>query len=216
MWRDIFDPGNLLFRILARGVDLVGLSLLWVIFCIPVVTAGPASAALYYAVVKVFRQGHDDGFSLYIKAFCGSLKQGIPVTIACTPIAVFFVYGYHVMASNAETSAGAVMYMAYYVALLVPAGFVCYLFPLMGRFSFGTGALVRTAFIMTFRHMPSTVVIVLLTAEFAIFTIEKWWPLLAAPVLAAFLSSLFLEKIFLRYVSGEEVSALTGMDEAGE
>lgn len=31
----IFSPDNLFFRSLARGVDLIGLSLLWVLLCTP-------------------------------------------------------------------------------------------------------------------------------------------------------------------------------------
>ena len=118
------------------------------------------------------------------------------------------------MANNISTSAGIVMYMAYYVVLLVPAGIFCYLFPLMGRFEFETGALLRTAFIMALRHIPSTVIVVLLTVELVIFTVEKWWPVFIVPVLAMLLSSLFLEKIFLKYLSGEEITALKGTEEA--
>lgn len=105
------------------------------------------------------------------------------------------------------------MYMAYYVVLLVPAGIFCYLFPLMGRFTFRTGALFRTAFILSIRHLPSTVIIVMLTVEMTVFTIEKWWPLLAAPALTMFLTSLFLEKIFPKYLSEEEIAVLTDTEE---
>lgn len=213
LWRDIFNPENLFFRILARGVDLVGLSLLCVFLSLPVVTAGAAAAALYYTVVKVFRQGRDDAFTTYIKAFRDNLKQGMIVTLFCIPVIIFLAWGYNVMANNISTSAGQVMYMAYYVVLLVPAGVFCYLFPLMGRFEFETGALLRTAFIMAIRHIPSTLVIVLLTVEMIIFTIEKWWPLLIAPVIVMFLSSLFLEKIFLKYLSKEEIAVLTGAEQ---
>ena len=214
MWRDIFNPENLFFRILARGVDWVGLSLLWVFFSLPVITVGPATAALYYTVVKVFRQGRDDAFTAYIKAFRSNLKQGISLTLLCIPVTIFIAWGYNVMANNISTSAGIVMYMAYYVVLLVPAGIFCYLFPLMGRFEFETGALLRTAFIMALRHIPSTVIVVLLTVELVIFTVEKWWPVFIVPVLAMLLSSLFLEKIFLKYLSGEEITALKGTEEA--
>ena len=62
MWRDIFNPENLVFRMLSKGVDFVGLSLLWLLLCIPIVTIGPATAALYYTVVKVFRQKKEDAF----------------------------------------------------------------------------------------------------------------------------------------------------------
>lgn len=209
MWRDIFNPENLFFRMLSGGVDVVGLSLLWVLFSIPVVTAGPAAAALYYTSVKVFRHGKDDAFKTYLKAFRDNVRQGIPVTLVCVPAAVFLAWGYNVMANNISTSAGVVMYMAYYVALVVPAGIMCYLFPLMGRFEFRTGALFRTAFVMALRHLPSTVVIVMLTVEMTVFTIKWWWPLLVVPVLTALLCSLFLERIFPKYLSEEEIAVLT-------
>ena len=48
MFRQVFDPDNLFWRIMARGVDFVGLSIFWIALCLPVVTIGPATAALYY------------------------------------------------------------------------------------------------------------------------------------------------------------------------
>ncbi len=204
MWQDIFNPENLFFRTLSKGVDLVGLSLLWLLLCIPVITIGPATAALYYTVVKVFRYRKDEAFRTYLKAFRDNLRQGISVTLVCIPAAVFLAWGYNVMANNISTPAGVVMYMAYYIVLLVPAAIFCYIFPLMGRFEFQTKALYRTAFIMAFRHLPSTVIVVMLTVEMAVYTIEKWWPVLITPVLTVLLSSLFLERIFPKYLSEEE------------
>ena len=190
----------------------MGLSLLWTFLCLPLVTAGAATAALYYVVVKVFRQGRDNAFSIYLRAFRDNLRQGIPVTLFSIPVMIFLAWGYNVMEHNISTAPGVVMYMAYYVALVVPVGVLCYLFPLMGRFSFGTRALVRTAIIMAFRHIPSTVIIVLLTVEMTVLTIEKWWPLLMSPVFTMFLYSLFLEKIFLKYLGEKEAVVLTGTE----
>lgn len=216
MWQDIFNPENLFFRTLSRGVDLVGLSLLWLLFCMPIVTIGPASAALYYTVVKVFRHKKDEAFRTYLRAFRDNLKQGIPVTLICIPIAVFLAWGYNVMVNNVSTDAGVVMYMIYYVLLVVPAGICCYLFPLMGRFAFQTGNLVGTSLFMAFRHLPSTVIVVMLTIEMIVFTLERWWPVLFTPVLTTILVSLFLERIFPKYLSGEELEAFTDAQEAGE
>ena len=42
--RGIFDPENGFFRTLSRMVDVVGLSLLWVVLSLPLVTFGPACA----------------------------------------------------------------------------------------------------------------------------------------------------------------------------
>lgn len=216
MWQQIFNPENLFFRILARGVDLVGLSLLWILLCMPVITIGPASAALYYTVVKVFRHKKEEAFKTYLKAFWSNLKQGILLTVICIPIGIFLAWGSDVMINNTATEAGVIMYMIYYVLLVVPAGICCYIFPLMGRFEFKTPALIQTAVIMTFRHLPSTVIVVMLTIEMVVFTIERWWPVLFTPVLTAILASLFLERIFPKYLSGEELAAFMDAEETEE
>lgn len=216
MLETIFNPDNLFFRILAKGVDFVGLSLLWVLCSMPIVTIGPATAALYYTVVKTFRHKKDGAFGMYLRNFWRNLKKGIPVTVICIPVVLFLAWGYDIMSNNIDTSLGVVMYMAYYVALLVPAGMICYMFPLMGRFEFKIKDLLGAAFFMELRHLPSTVIVVLLTVELAVFTIEKWWPVLFTPVLAVLLSSLFLERIFPKYVGEEEASLLAEREEAVE
>ena len=45
---------------------------LWLIACIPIITIGPASAALYYTIVKVVRKKH----STVTIAFWHSFKEG--------------------------------------------------------------------------------------------------------------------------------------------
>lgn len=208
MFRQVFDPENLFWRMISRGVDLVGLSLLWAALCLPVITIGPATAALYYTVVKAFRHGETGTFGVYLKAFRSNLRNGVLATLIIIPIALLLAYGYYVMTANFTTDLGAVMFVAYDIALLVPAGLVCYLFPLMGRFEFRLKDLFRTSFFLSMRHLPSTIVLVLLTVELAVFTIMRWWPIFFTPVLCALLSSLFLERIFPKYLSEEETAIL--------
>jgi uncharacterized membrane protein YesL len=208
MLNSIFNPDNLFFRILARGVDLVGLSIVWIFLCLPVVTIGPATAALYYTTVKVFRQGEDRGFRVYFRAFRDCLKRGIPATLICEAVWAVLVLGYVVMSHNISTDLGVVMYMAYYIAMLIPAGLVCYLCPLLGRFEMKLGDLLRTAFTLTLRHLPSTCIIVLLVLQVVIWGVQKWYPVLFMPVITCLIVSLFVEKIFLKYLPPEEAKAL--------
>jgi uncharacterized membrane protein YesL len=208
MLNSIFNPDNLFFRILARGVDLVGLSIVWIFLCLPVVTIGPATAALYYTTVKVFRQGEDRGFRVYFRAFRDCLKRGIPATLICEAVWAVLVLGYVVMSHNISTDLGVVMYMAYYIAMLIPAGLVCYLCPLLGRFEMKLGDLLRTAFTLTLRHLPSTCIIVLLVLQVVIWGVQKWYPVLFMPVITCLIVSLFVEKIFLKYVSKEDAEVL--------
>ena len=206
--QQVFDPDNAWWRFVSRCVDVVGLSVFWAMLCLPVVTAGPASSALYYTVVKCFRQGEKGTFGVFYRAFRDNLKQGVIATLLCLPVAAALALGYAIMRANWGSDLGAVMFVAYDIALIVPAGIVCWLFPLLGRFTFRLWDALRTAAMLALRHLPTTVVIVLLTLELGIFTLERRWPVCFAPALCALLTSLFLERIFPKYLSEAEAEKL--------
>lgn len=208
MFRQVFDPNNLFWRIISRCVDLVGLSIFWVALSLPIVTVGPATAALYYTVVKTFRHGEDGAFGIYWRAFVQNLRRGIPATLIFIPVLLLIFYGYSVMYANATSDLGVVMFVAFYVALVVPIGLFCYLFPVMGRFDLSLKELFRTSFALCLRHLPTTFILVLLVVDLVIFVLEQWWPILFVPVVTAFLFSLFLERIFPKYLSEEERAVL--------
>ena len=51
----IFNPENSIWRVTGKLVDLMLLSVFWLACSLPVVTLGPASAALYHTVVQCIR-----------------------------------------------------------------------------------------------------------------------------------------------------------------
>ena len=211
--RQVFDPDNLWWRFVSRCVDAVGLSIFWAILCIPVVTIGPVTSALYYTVVKCFRQGEKGAFGVFYRAIRENLKQGAAATLFCLPFAAALAFGYAVMRAHWGSDAGAVMFVAYDVALVVPAGIVCWLFPLLGRFTLPLRGAFRTAALLALRHLPTTVVVVLLTLELGLFTAARWWPVFFTPALCALLTSLFFERVFPKYLSEEDAEKLEDTSE---
>ena len=212
-FRKVFDPDNAWWAFLGRGVDLVGLSLAWGFLCLPVLTVGPATSALYYTVVKCFRQKEKNTFTLFWRAFRADLKQGVIATLLCLPVSLLLYFGYSVMKANWSTDFGAVMFVAYDIALIVPLGVMVWLFPLLGRFDAPLKDSMRTAAFLTFRHLPSTLILVLLTVETVVSMIEKWWPVFFAPALWALLSSLFMERIFPKYLTEPEIEKMNETSE---
>ena len=172
-------------------------------------TIGPASAALYYTVVKCLRQKEKGTFGVFFRAFRDNLKQGALVTLICLPVAAALAFGYVVMEANRGSPLGAVMFVAYDVALLIPGGILCWLFPLVGRFRFSLKELFSTAFALCIRHLPSSVVVVLMTVETVMACLRVWALALILPALVALLTSLFFERIFPKYLSDEEQKRMT-------
>lgn len=207
---DFFNPEKGIWAWLSTLVDVAGLSLLWLLLCLPLVTAGPATAALYYTVVKHVRGREGGAFGAYLRSFRDNLKTGLKADLIVLPAVVLLLLLHHITRWYGTRDGGAlyILYVAQYIFLMLPAGMLCWLFPLLGRFEYGVGGLFRTAFQLTIAHLPSTVVIVLLTVQSAAFCIERWWPVLFMPSVAMLLVSLFTERIFQKYApelaSGED------------
>lgn len=198
---DFFNPEKGIWAWLSTLVDVCGLSLLWLLLCLPLVTAGPATAALYYTVVKHVRGRESGAFGAYLRSFRDNLKTGLKADLIVLPTVVLLLLLHHITRWYGTRDGGAlyILYVAQYIFLMLPAGMLCWLFPLLGRFEYGVGGLFRTAFQLTIAHLPSTVVIVLLTVQSAVFCIERWWPVLFMPSAAMLLVSLFTERVFQKY-----------------
>ena len=196
-----FNPEKGIWAWLSTMVDVCGLSIVWIFLCLPVVTIGPATAALYYTVVKCVRGRESGAFGYYFRSFLSGFKTGLLATLAVLPAALLLWMGHDVVRWYGTNLGGAayILYVAYYFALIVPGGVLCWLFPLLGRFEYSLKDLFRTAFQLSIVHLPSTVVVVLLTAQTAVFCLERWWPVLFMPSVAMLLVSLFTERIFAKY-----------------
>lgn len=73
--RKLLDINNPIMRGLVAIFDMIVLSVLWVVFSLPVFTMGAASAALYHAVYHHVRKGEDYLFSSFWTAFKDNFKR---------------------------------------------------------------------------------------------------------------------------------------------
>ena len=88
---EFFNPEKGIWAWLSTLVDVVGLSVLWIALCLPVATIGPATAALYYTVVKCVRKQENGAFGVYLRSFRSNLKTGLKATLIALPPAVILV-----------------------------------------------------------------------------------------------------------------------------
>ncbi|MEH2941118.1 YesL family protein [Lawsonibacter sp. JLR.KK007] len=198
---EFFNPEKGIWAWLSTLVDVVGLSVLWIALCLPVVTIGPATAALYYAMVRYVRRRESGAFGGYLRSFRANFAVGLRATLTVIPLFLLLLGGYRIVCWYGTRLGGMayILYVAYYFALVLPAGVVCWLFPLLGRFEYGVRDLFRTAFQLTAAHLPSTVILVLLTGQSAVFCLNRWWPVVFLPSVGMLLASLFTERIFCKY-----------------
>ena len=205
MLNRVFNPDNFVWRNVGKLVDLVALSALWLVLSLPVVTIGPASAALYDTVVKCVRQNEPGPYRRFFRSFRGSCCVGIPASLIAAALLALLGYEYTVMETLAATGEPRyiALFVAFYVALLLPMGWVALLFPVLSRFCCTLPQLLSNTFRLAVKHLPSTVVMGLIVFEAAVFTLEHFYVAPLSPALAALLVSLFAERILRRYMPEE-------------
>lgn len=202
-WSDV--PEHLQSRQLALEALRVVLSLLWVVFSLPVVTLGGATAALYDAVVHGFRRHESDYLYRFFTTFRAEWKHGILPTLLCGAVIGGLWFGYTRFTGSASGDAAVMLAAGLLVLLCIPAGAVCWVFPALSRFELETSALLSNSFRLALGHLPATFAMVLAAYGCVWLTAYLLFlPLLLLPALPALFCSLFIERVFKRYEQNDE------------
>lgn len=196
-----FNPDNGIFRYTEKLADLIILSVFWIVCSLPVVTVGPATAALYHTVVHCIRGNDRNSWGLFFTTFKSNLKVGILTSLVVVPLfGVLLILHELLYQAALVDSTGYVLYFAYRVFLLLPVGAVCYVFPVLSRFTFQVNGLLVTSAKLSIAHLPSTVLMALIVFAALVVCSNILVFLFVMPTVVASLHSYLLERIFKPYI----------------
>lgn len=207
---NFFNLDNGLFTFLGKLCDVIILSLLWLVLCIPIITIGPATTALYYACVKVLRGERGYLMTEFFRSFKLNFKRGAMIGIILTVVAIILGVDIYASANNnvMNGKTNAILYGIYISLAILTLSISIYIFPLLSRFEMNTKQLFKAAAIMAIKHLPSTVCMIVVTVA-AGFGMIFVLPSAFLPGVTALINSLFLERIFKIYMPKEEEQAET-------
>ena len=195
--KKIFSPDGLLWRVLNTLTDVFALSVIWLFCCLPVVTIGPATTALYDSVVRCIRYQEAGPYKRFFRTFRADLGVSIFSTILWIAVIGFGLWSLSLLRSLGEASrSAAIASAAYYIIMVLPCGAACWVFPILSRFTYSWKDLNLTALKLSIGYLPRTVILVLLTAETGLLCIRYFFPAFFAPACMVLLWSLFIEPVF--------------------
>lgn len=212
--RSFFSQDSWFMASLSRMTDLILLNLLFVLCSIPVVTLGPAAAAMYTVLFRMGTEREAGVVRPFFAAFLENLKQGLVLWIAELALAGAFVFDislfYHMT--------GPVRYVYILIMCLAIVGLLAsgYLFPLISLFRNSNLKTVGCAVALSIANLPRSFLIMLLNlvpiltlvlAPIWFFQMTMLW-LVIYFAFAAYLNSLLLKKVltpFLDAASQNEV-----------
>ena len=176
----MFQNDSAIGRVLNLLAEILYVGILWVITSLPVVTAGTAAVAAYYAMSKSVR--HKTGYisKEFWRSFRMNLKQALPLTIFILIIlAVLGIDIWYVWTNDSKTNSA--IFMVLLLILFLLAGMMIYLFPLLSRFVTGNLNLFRMSFVVMFKFLPLTVLILLVTAAVGVGIYLMPWSVFILP-----------------------------------
>lgn len=206
MARRFFDPETDIWKLLGAVGDFLMLSLLWGVCCIPVITAGTATAALYDTAVHALRRKDDALLTRFFSTFRRELKSGILSTLLWIGVLGGEFLLYRGLASALPEGEGRSIALIFYLVL---AGFftlcaLAWVFPTLSRFAMSTGSLNAAALRLAFGHILRSAALALLIGGSLLLSLRFFLPLMVLPGLAAWLTSFLIEPVFAPFEKGEE------------
>lgn len=203
MFRSIFRPYGPLWNFLNNVTDVLALSVLWCFCCLPIVTIGPASTALYDACVHGIRFGEGGVYRRFFRTLRNELKTGIGMTLLWGLILLFGAYVLAMLqGAGAEDTTAALMAGAYHVVLLVPIGAACWSVVILSRFTCSFRELTGTALHYLLSHPVSSVLLAVFTWVVCWFCADNPLSLTFAPAVCAIAWSFPVEQVFAKYGAG--------------
>ena len=198
--RDIFNSDSRLMRALSKLFDIGYLSIVFIIFFIPVVTIGAALTSLYYTTVKVIRRDRGYVFQEFWHSFKSNFRQATILWVI--ELVVLVLLAYNLMVVTGFVSG---IYLA--MAILLVAVY-CYAFPILSRFVLKNTDIIKMSIILVIKHIYFTVpfVAIIVLSAAALVLLIPYAPIvpILLPGLAALLYSFMMEIVMKKYMPKAE------------
>ncbi len=197
-----------------RVADLMILNIVYLICCIPVITIGPATTALYYVTLKMARDEESYIIKSFFKSFKLNFRQALIMWILDLLFIGILVVDFMVMNGQVpgmekpESAVFSFIRISLMVFSILFLFTLTFSFPVLAKFENTIKNTYRNSFIMGCRHILTSIVAILCWG--AVFLSGYLFPqiiiahILILFSLAAFLPSLLFVKVFDRYIPKEE------------
>ena len=147
---------------LNKMTDLILLNVLWILCCLPVITAGAATTAAYYVSITSIRCGDGYVIKRFFESFKKNFRQITPVWLAILFFGLImtadmlFWYRQDIYFGKSMFIISGVVDFLFFICIL-------WIFPVFAKLEGKTGQLLRNAVAFAIGYLPYTAVILVIT-----------------------------------------------------
>jgi uncharacterized membrane protein YesL len=206
----LFNLDSPVMTFLSRVADLMILNIIWLVCCLPVVTIGASTTALYRVSLDLVDDRGSSVFKGFFAAFKANFKKATLLELILLVPTLLVAADLWILLRGALPSS-----ILTSVACLLPAVILVfvldYVWPLTAQFDNTLGGTVKNAALMSLAHLPVTLAVSLLNAlpVIVFFAAQEFfwrsflvWPLIGFAVIA-YANTLLLRRVFKRYFPEE-------------
>ena len=203
----LFSTDGIIYRFLNKTGNIILATVLWLVGCIPIVTIGTSTAALYYTMVKSVRREVGDVHSEFWRGYKLNFKKGVAATVLLLALGTIMAVEMRLVLENG-VEVSRIWYTLSGLLTLLMILITLYLFPVMSRFEMKLGRLCMLSFVMSIRFWYITLALLagLAVVVFAQLYLLPIPMILLTPGLWCFASSFLVEKAMKAYMPKSEES----------
>ena len=198
--RSILDPDSPVLQFITKLVNSVWLNILWFVCCIPVITIGPATTALFYACQKMARDEEGYVTRAFFHSFRENFKQGTIIGLIMTVSGAMIIVDGWVLLRLYKTSPFWTIVAAVFIVACV--GWLIlfmWIFPLLAHFENTTAAMFKNAIMLGMRFLLCSALMAAVYAIMALLIIYVMTPLVIFGMgTCAFLNSILIKNILIQ------------------
>ena len=209
---------NVVMRALGKIGDMICLNVMWLICCIPIITIGASTTALYTVMLRMVKNEEGYIFRGFLKAFKSNFKQSTLIWLILLLLGIVWTVDFRV-AGFMPGMAGIILSAIFLALGFILLSVMIYIFPLTARYENGIKATFKNALILTVAKLPYTflMVAIVVAAVFAslwsaftlLFSLPLW--LFFGVSLIVWINSYILRRVFVVF----ENSDSTGEEDKG-
>lgn len=146
---------------LSRMADMVYLSVLWFVCCLPIITIGASTTAMYYVTLKTAREEDLKITTAFFQAFKSNFKQATALNLISLVVGIVLLLDCWIMLGS-EGSMGTLICGAFFAMFIWLLCIMFYAYPLQAQFYNTVKQTLINAAILSMRKFPVTVVVFVL------------------------------------------------------
>lgn len=204
----LFDPDSPIMSFLARVADLVILNVLWLLCCLPVVTAGASTTAMYHVARHLQEESISSVTRDFFRSFKSDFRQATPVYLLLLIPTAAVVMNAWILSAQSSDVVPVYVRAIWMVSALMLTFVVSFVYPVMAYFDDTVWKTLRTAAVLAVAKLPRTVLIsainllpiIMLFVSLPFFLRSSIFWLLIGGSLTAYLNMLILRPVFKKII----------------